>query len=777
MSGLTFTDALVAKLNALNDYNRSVFTPPAAILWPDKARQFEPVIDLIRDRIPYFITFGDYNPQNCTGPAIWIRCLLARIVAPADEWPANAVPVIYLPGISRSMLCAIDACPDYLKPLAELQYRGAIFSQRSGRDWTLNAFMITKDGGLDLDVIQDTDTIKAMQRALNILMDTPLDRLTSKQLDAGFFNQLIMPDPVRDVLHWLNDPEGIKKIWKDDQWETFCEECKARFNFDPRKDDPLTAAEFLGQRKGSWKDVWDRYVESPRSYPAILSWLEKAQPGSLPIDLFTDQSTWPKYNDQQEDHLRGYLIRLANMPEKEVRENILTLESTHGKRRSWVWFKLDRSPLAGTIQYLAQMAKAIEHQLPGNSLNEIIESYRRSLWEIDDAAIQALTHPKKPDDIQAVTTAIRSIYLPWLERINLQFQNLVKHEGYPVNRKTDAPVKLKKGEVLLFVDGLRMDAAWRVKKILEEKGCLVDLSSSWAAFPSVTATSKYAQSPIRYLLEGLADTGDFNPSVKETQTKLNTNSFRKLMNQEQVDVFGLQSTGNPDEAGWTEIGDIDKTGHDQGWKLAKQMKEKIQDIIFRITDLFEAGWKVIRIVTDHGWLLMPGGLPKTQLHSCLVSARWARCAILKDTSHTEMVVLPWYWSDNVQIATGPGINCFIDGKEYDHGGLSLQECIIPNLEIRPGKSQQVTQIENVDWRGLRCYITIKGDTSGLVADIRKKFGDAGSSLVLTQKPFEGEKVSLLVEEEDFIGSTAFVVVLDEKQQVIAKKMTFVGGGD
>ena len=33
----------------------------------------------------------------------------------------------------------------------------------------------------------------------------------------------------------------------------------------------------------------------------------------------------------------------------------------------------------------------------------------------------------------------------------------------------------------------------------------------------------------------------------------------------------------------------------------------------RIESLLEAGWQEVRVVTDHGWLLMPKGLPKCEL--------------------------------------------------------------------------------------------------------------------------------------------------------------------
>ena len=38
------------------------------------------------------------------------------------------------------------------------------------------------------------------------------------------------------------------------------------------------------------------------------------------------------------------------------------------------------------------------------------------------------------------------------------------------------------------------------------------------------------------------------------------------------------------------------------------------------------GWARVRVVTDHGWLLVPGGMPKVELPAHLVATKWARCA-------------------------------------------------------------------------------------------------------------------------------------------------------
>ncbi len=36
-------------------------------------------------------------------------------------------------------------------------------------------------------------------------------------------------------------------------------------------------------------------------------------------------------------------------------------------------------------------------------------------------------------------------------------------------------------------------------------------------------------------------------------------------------------------------------------------------LLERIEALLGAGWREVRVVTDHGWLWLPGGLPKVDL--------------------------------------------------------------------------------------------------------------------------------------------------------------------
>ena len=79
------------------------------------------------------------------------------------NWPEKFIPILYLPGVSRQELRAVAECPPVLMPLAELQYRGAIWSQVNHKDWTVLAFLQSADGGLSLDVARNTATLDASE--------------------------------------------------------------------------------------------------------------------------------------------------------------------------------------------------------------------------------------------------------------------------------------------------------------------------------------------------------------------------------------------------------------------------------------------------------------------------------------------------------------------------------------------------------------------------------------------------------------------------------------
>jgi hypothetical protein len=771
--------ALMTSLQNAGAYNRNDQVAPAAILWTDKERQWELLLPRLRTALPHLLTLGDYDPAARIGPAIWIKCMLARLLPEAD-WPGQAIPIIYLPGVSRHELRAVEDCPKLLQPLAELQYRGVYWTHPNGKDWTALAFLQTRDGGLGLDVARDAATAEALRRALVRLADTPLPELQGRRLEAADFDALLTPDPVRDLLTWLNDPTVARQRSEAGAWESFRNICRQQYGFDPQSDGELVGAENLGEQKGAWRQVWARFAEAPRRYPNLPELLRRAKPSPPSKSLFLKSEPspiWPQDNEAMEAELRKSLLALEGRTRNEAAESIAGLEKEHGKRRDWVWAELDQAPLAKAMRHLLVLAEDCGVAVGGATPESMATSYVEKGWRADEAVMNALAVVKTPEDYDAVRAAIRALYLPWLEENTKRFQSLVLQTPWPGHQSAGKPTigKDEKECAILFADGLRFDLGQKLKALLAGKGWQVEERWHWVALPSVTATAKPAVSPIADLLDANSESDEFRPFVAGAGKTLTPDRFKQLMADQGYQVLVGNETGDVAGKSWTEVGDLDSYGHAQGWKLARRVEEVLGETVERIATLIEAGWKSVRIVTDHGWLLLPGGLPKSELPAYLADTRWGRCAALKETSTVEAPVVIWRWSPHVRIAVAPGISAFKKGLEYAHGGLSLQECVAIELTVAPAsKPLPKAAIAEVKWFGLRCRVRIKGAAVGLNIDIRTKAADRSSSIA-EAKPISEEAVaSLFVEDDSLEGTAAVVVLLTADGHVIAKQPTTIG---
>ena len=126
------------------------------------------------------------------------------------------------------------------------------------------------------------------------------------------------------------------------------------------------------------------------------------------------------------------------------------------------------------------------------------------------------------------------------------------------------------------------------------------------------------------------------------------------MAENKVQVLAIEEAGDPSGTAWTEVGEIDRRGHDFGMSLAREVEFEIDRVARRVRELLDAGWARVQVVTDHGWLLIPGGMQKTELPVALTEVKKGRCARLKPGATTELPTVPWHWDRDVRIAVAPG---------------------------------------------------------------------------------------------------------------------------
>ena len=203
----------------------------------------------------------------------------------------------------------------------------------------------------------------------------------------------------------------------------------------------------------------------------------------------------------------------------------------------------------------------------------------------------------------------------------------------------------------------------------------------------------------------------------------------------------------------------------------------MQRIARRIRDLLEAGWSTVTVVTDHGWLLLPSGLPKNDAVPVAATvAKKGRCARVKDGAVVDVPTVPWHWDKDVRIAVAPGISCFEANQAYEHGGVSPQECVVPRLIITTAATTAASRAEitNIRWRGLTLVVEFNDLPDGAKVDLRQQAGDASSSIADLARVTGGSgKVILLVEDEDLEGERAQLVVVASDGTVLLQRETTV----
>jgi hypothetical protein len=743
---------------------------PAAILWPDPSSQWLPLLDSLLEALPELVVLGDHDPEKRTGPAIWVRCVIDGTLA-EPELPADRPPIVLMPGVARQQLRAGEDCPDWLQPLVELMWRGSLWLQQGGRDWTVPAFLSTTQG-LGLDVARDEQTKAALMRALPEVAATPIVQLQGRRLEAEDFDRLLAGDVVRDVLRWMGDPGATRARMNDGSWGAFVSRCREELGFAPDEQADVDAGVLLGLGEGAWKTVWDRFCESPSSYPGIEQLLSRSQPsGTLPFR----REPWPNINESDETELRQALSEIPALGHEAACLHIEELDDRHAERRDWVWARIERAPLAMVLEPLRRLAGVVQRKVAGSSLDEIASDYTDRGWLADQATWQCMAACTVAHQ-SLIAKVVQHLVTPWLDDSARVLQRVLENEALP-SPLEQGVVEADEDGCILFADGLRYDLGRRLADRLEAAGLRAKLRTRWTAAPTVTATAKPAVTPVANLVRGNELREDFGAELAPEGRAADARNLRNAMQAAGYQILGSDTFDVPENSparGWLETGEIDELGHKLGSLLARQLDDEVERLANRINGLFEAGWESVRVVTDHGWLLVPGGLPRVDLPKHLTASRWARCAVISGDSHADAPRFPWTWDATHSFAYAPGIACFNKSDEYAHGGLSIQECLTPDLYVERGESKgtRVT-IDAISWKGMRCYVDASVRGSDITADLRLAKAN-GASVVATPKAIEDGEVRLVLDGDEHEDDDLVLVLLDSEGTILAQRATKVG---
>ena len=757
---MTALDALVAAVRDAASYNASVEAQPEAVLWCDSNREFLPLLPALHERLPELLIYGEFDAATRTGPAVWLHAALAKTVSAVDL-PEDLTPIVYLPGVGRETLKGAEDCPALLQPLVWYTVAGTLFGHVNGKDWTLRGFLTSDHGPLKLRIAEDNVTRAALAHAAPRFCGRPVEELRGRHWDAAQLNALLAPDLAADMLDWIDG--AFTEAGDPGRFAAFANISQRQLKFEPRKLSRQDAVRRLAKREGRWAEVWGRFAAST-GFETVVSYLGLEEPETL-IDHSENRGSYPRLNAQDEEKLREALRSLADLSPEAAKKRIAELDKENAWRRETVWARRGDAPLAQGLGFIAKVAAA--KALPSHDGNALAEAYVAAGADVDWAAMCALAAAPRELDREVTTAALRAVYLPWMEAGAVALQELIRIGKVKLAAPPDAEPQ---ATTILFVDGLRMDIGRELVRRLEDKGAKASLNWMWSAFPTVTATCKPMVAPVASLLGRPQATSDFLPSSPDGKPATKPVLF-KLM---EAQGWETEDALLPDTKLWTETGRFDKEGHALGSRLAERLSAGILDAVDRILQLVRSG-RNLRIVTDHGWLLMPGGLPHAALDVGLVepNGKRTRCALVKTKAQTSYLQVPWTWNPEVAVATATGARSFFASYEYAHGGVSPQECILPVLEVASDGAKRTVTILQARWEGLRLRVDVASGAD-LRADLRLGSEIAGPSLIKGGRVLdERGRTSFLVSDEHDREAVC-LVVLDDDGRVLAHRTLTVG---
>ncbi len=267
-------------------------------------------------------------------------------------------------------------------------------------------------------------------------------------------------------------------------------------------------------------------------------------------------------------------------------------------------------------------------------------------------------------------------------------------------------VEMDQRRAVIISDAFRWDLAQRARNASMSQSRTITLAPVLSTIPSITPFGMTALLPLEQLPPDAANVSisyEAKPIIKDGASRtLSTRDGRKALLEatvrgprgEQVVSFAdmddvLAGAAIPKTPLLVVFdNDIDQHGHKSGDQFP-HLALALADNIARTIDLLHAsGVSEAHVVTDHGFLLLPPeevnarGRPDLPVRQAeRREPRWA--ALTPDAPVQEVFRLPCPLDLHGPMLGFPhGVRTLVAAEPYEHGGISLHECVLPHLVSR-----------------------------------------------------------------------------------------------
>jgi hypothetical protein len=370
-----------------------------------------------------------------------------------------------------------------------------------------------------------------------------------------------------------------------------------------------------------------------------------------------------------------------------------------------------------------------------------------------------------------VIARARSAYRGFVDSTARRFQDAVVKEGWPVQGRLRAsdiydkfvgvPWQEGKRVVYFWIDAFRYDLAKQLAASASSRH-LVTVNAVCAQLPTITKVGMAALLPgagedfrLRVEGDGLVPIvkGRALPALPQRldyiKEAVGPNRFAA------VELADLLATRDLDHLNHVEVlvvrtSEIDQLGESNPTYLVGLLPGAVRDLQLALNRLADAGFGTAVLATDHGFCWFDNvasghAIPKptgewveVKNRALLGAGQPNAQVVCVDAAHVGIR------GDVARYVAAGGLATFTKGVRYFHEGLSLQECVLPvvQVELKPLKTAAIA---------VELLLTYRGTKTGTVTTLRPSvevsmpssdlFQPADVSFVLEGFDLDGRKVA------------------------------------
>jgi len=681
------------------------------ILWLDPERQWRGVIEHLKD---------DFRIVEFNGSQLEVKAEVEL------TWDKGERPkfVLYLGGLSR----------DDLTVLKEYEFSGKVFEE--------TILQALAQWGLEFEREHEPQLQEMLPilvtRFATKSMSFWKDRLTPENLRALLFD----PDDIRKM---LAQPEiTTQELEEKETYQVFCDYAMDRLaGPDPRDCKPQKWAEcFTGYliltevRAASGRDTsfpqFDIAYADDRHEKECLSFLKEWMRNATYKDDFKrlsekvekkyDLSSWAVSQKTLVDSESSLVLERASEKSmlsrinaagtlKELRSlvasesNIILEMSSHfwsNEGETVAWKALDV-----VRRIMTAIGRASSEMEETDSASEMAQKYRDDWWKIDNDYRTFRLQTDANDKLKTLSRHARTIYRDYQNQLNKKFLNLISKQrdlsiqGFPYQSNFwEKIASSKKRRAVILVDALRFELGQDLMGRCQQSMRDAEISCEplIASLPTLTPIGMSFLIPARDIKVDVVD-GNWRVQSKDSTGNLAVAAERKkvikkrhpksaifdnleaLISASDVDL----KQGNPIVVFTREL---DCLGHDSGLLNLSldYLGEYLNGLSKGIKRLTTAGIEEIHIASDHGFIIIEDVIDADKIPfgkdtSILYAGH--RCLVGKNLPDNLGVVFDLPNSDGLKFCVPQGTGMFKKRGKNDflHGGLSLQEILVPYVRV------------------------------------------------------------------------------------------------